>query len=339
MLAPLGGWMTETRVSIVLRGLAAGVVVCASSMGCGGGSTSAHDAGLDAGSVDAAVDTAVDAFVPPVVPDAAIDVAPDAPPDVREQLADAAISCTEAGTCAAPGTCCNGICVDISKDPRHCGMCGRACTAAQFCTGSACAEAIFANVCGNPNATVVKDIYPADNDAAAAIGAALMMSCTPPTVVVARDQGEAGVLSGGGRPLAGAGTSYLIGGGNFGQHAVDYLDKTDMTPVFLTGNDTNIIFHNRATGEVVASAPSNTLTDGHDFFYVQLFVEPLSGTLCVSAIGMHAQGTVAGGFWLSTEMIPKRAMYTDTWYAYEWTDSGDNKPSATDTFRLVAHGR
>jgi hypothetical protein len=198
---------------------------------------------------------------------------------------------------------------------------------------------VFANLCGNPNATVIKDQYEADNNAAAAIGAALTMSCTPPTMVAARDQAETGVLTPSGRPLAGSGTTYLIGGGNFGQRAVDYLDKTDMTSVFLTGDNTNIKLHNRGTGEVVLSVPVSSINDGHDYFYIQMFVEPLSGTLCVSAVGMFAPGTVAGGFWLSSEIIPKRAMYTDTWYAFEWTDSGDKIPNAPDTFRLVAHGR
>jgi hypothetical protein len=313
------------------------VVAFAMNLGCGTDAAPPRDGGADGApvTVDAARDAAVDAPVTPVV-----DAAPEGPPrDVREVLLDAAVLCTEAGTCAAPWTCCSGICVDTSKDPRNCGACGTACSAVQFCTGTACTEAVFANICGNPNAVVIKDQYPADNDTAAGIGTALMTSCMPPTMVMARDQGEPGVLSGGGRPLAGSGTSYLIGGGTFGQRAVDYLDKTDMTPLYLTGDSMKIELHKRGTGEVVVSAPPSTLNDSHDYFYVQLFVEPLSGTLCVNSIGMFAPGTVAGGFWLSTEIIPKRAMYPDTWYVYEWTDSGDKIPNAADTFRLVAHGR
>jgi hypothetical protein len=326
--------MTEARVAIWLRWSLAGVVALAVNLGCGTDVATPRDGGPD-GAL-ATVDAAVDAPVKP-----AADAAPEGPPrDVREVLLDAALPCTEAGTCADPSsTCCNGGCVDTHKDPRNCGACGQACSAIQFCTGMACTDAVFANICGNPSATVIKDPYPADNDTAAGIGAALMTSCMPPTVVMARDQGEPGVLSPGGRPLAGSGTSYLIGGGSFGQRAVDYLDKTDMTPLFLTGDSMKIELHNRGTGEVVVSVPPSTLNESHDYFYVQLFVEPLSGTLCVNSIGMFAAGTVAGGFWLATEIIPKRAMYTDTWYAYEWTDSGDKIPNAADTFRLVAHGR
>jgi len=337
--------MSEARLAIVLRGLAAGVVVWASSAGCGGGSNVAasHDGGPDG--PPAAIDAPVDAPVTPAPPDAAaaadapVPGPPDGPPDIREQLVDAPVLCSEAGSCAAPWTCCGGICVDTSKDPRNCGACGQACSATQFCTGTACSETVFANVCGNPSAVVIKDPHETDNNAAAAIGTALMMSCTPPTAVVTRDQGEPGVLSPSGRPLAGSGTSYLVGGGSFGQHVVDYLDKTDMTPVYLTGDGATFELRNRGSSQVVVSGPTSTLTDGHDYFYLQMFVEPLGGTLCVNAIGVYAPGTAAGGFWLATEIIPKRATYTDTWYVYEWTDSGDKIPNAADTFTLIAHGR
>jgi stigma-specific protein Stig1 len=335
--------MTEARGAILLRGLAVGMLVGTSILGCGGGSKTpaSRDAGRGDGGADAAIDAAIDAAVDaPVVPDAAVDVTPDGPPpDVRELFVDAAVGCSEGGTCAAPLSCCNGVCVDTSKDPRHCGACGQTCSATQFCTGTACSETVFANVCTNPNATVIKDQYDPDNNAAAAIGSALTMSCMPPTMVVARDQGEAGVLTASGRPLAGVGNTYLIGGGSFGQRAVDYLDKTDMTPVYLTFDGVTAQFLNRRTGEVLVTTLASALNDGHDFFYLQMFVEPLGGTLCINTIGMYAPGTVAGGFWLSTEIIPKRAMYTDTWYAFEWIDSGDKIPNAADTFRLIAHGR
>lgn len=327
--------MTGPRVAIRL------MVIWAVNLGCGGGSgPPSPDAGGSDGGADGPIDVAApDAPPTPVAPDAPVDTAPAPPPDVREHLVDAAIPCTEGGACAAPLACCNGICVDTSKDPRHCGACGRTCTDTQFCTGTACTETVFANVCANPSATVIKDPYEADNNAAATIGAALMMSCTPPTMVVARDQGEAGVLSGSGRPLAASGTTYLMGGGSFGQRGVDYLDKTDMTPVYLTFDGVTAKFNSRRTAEVLQATPATALNDGHDYFYLQMFVEPLSGTLCINAIGMLAPGTLAGGFWLATEIIPKRAMYGDTWYVYEWTDSGDKIANAADTFRLIAHGR
>ena len=51
------------------------------------------------------------------------------------------------------------------------------------------------------------------------------------------------------------------------------------------------------------------LTAHHDFFYVQLSVEPKSGTLCFSAVGMLSPGTAAAGYYAGVELIPNRAKY------------------------------
>jgi hypothetical protein len=247
-------------------------------------------------------------------------------------------ACSDGG-CTDGLTCCGSSCIDLAKDPLNCGACGRACTLTQFCSGSKCNEAVFANVCENANATVVKDPYDPDNAAGKLVGAALAASCAPPTVVVEKDQGAAGVLDFSNRPLGGVGMTYVTGGGSFGQKTIDYMDKAALTPIYLSGDGTNVEFKVRRTGTTLVTAPITTLTDSHDYFFVELAVEPVSGTLCFSVQGMFGGGTAAGAFWASTEVVPKRATYTDAWYAYEWTDSGDKLPDATDTFRLIAKGR
>jgi hypothetical protein len=257
------------------------------------------------------------------------------PPDV---MPDSAIPCSDAGECGPSLTCCGGVCVDLVHDPRHCGACGHACGTTQFCTGTACSEGTFSHVCDNPNATIVKDPYDIDNAAASQIGGALTMACVPPTKVVMQDQGAAGVLDPAGRPLAGGSTSYLTGGGAFGQRLVDYLDKAALSPLYLTSDGTYFGFRNRITGADVVAALRPTLTESHDYFLVELVVEPTSGTLTIASLGLFAPGTTAAGYWVSTEMIPKRDSYPDRWYVFEWTDSGDKVPNAADTFSLVAHG-
>jgi len=161
----------------------------------------------------------------------------------------------------------------------------------------------------------------------------------PAPTVTEKDQTAVGVLDPDGRPLAGGSTSYISGGGAFGQDLIEYLDKAGVTPIYLTGDGAQYTFRSRQTGQDVVAAPVGTLSDGHDFFLVQLVVEPISGTLSIETMGMLAPGTVAGGFWVASDMVPKRAMYPDTWYLFEWTDSGDKVPDATDTFRMVSHGR
>ena len=270
----------------------------------------------------------------PMTSDASRDAAPD-----LVVMRDAAIPCSETVACPQPFTCCGGTCVDITSDPRHCGSCGQICADTQFCTSTACSDTVFASVCDNPHVTVIKDPYDTDNNAAATIGDALMGTCMLAPMVMARDQGAPGVLDPAGRPLAGGGTSYLAGGGSYGQHVIDYLDRAGLTSVYFINNGTMFGFRNRHTTQDLVWAPASTLTESHDFFLAQVVVEPVSGTLCVSVLGLFAPGTSAGAYWVAAEMIPKRAMYTDSWYIFEWTDGGDKIPNATDTFRLVDHGR
>ena len=313
------------------------LVGCGALCACGGGGSGPADGGRDAlASIDAAVDAPVTAdLAPDAPPDAAPDVMPDLKPDL---MPDLGIPCGDAGECTSPLACC-GLCVDTHKDPRNCGGCGTRCTAMQFCTGTACSELSFANVCSNPNVTVIKDQYDTDNAAAARIASALMATCMPAPTVVEKDQSAEGVLDLEGRPMAGGSTTYVNGGGSFGQRLIDYLDKTGLTPLFLTGDATNVGFRNRLTGENVAWPLRSALTEGHDFFLVELTVEPQGGTLSVAAMGLLAPGTTAAAYWVSTEMIPKRAMYPDTWYVFEWTDNGDKLPGGADTFTMVAHGK
>jgi len=299
---------------------------------CSAGGNPKPDGGADAlAPADTGSDAAVDA---PLSPDLAPDLMPDLKPDL---MPDLGIPCGDGGECQGPLSCC-GFCVDIHKDPRNCGACGTRCSTVQFCTGTACPELSFANVCSNPNVTVVKDPFETDNNAASLIGKALASSCMPPPTVVEKDQASPDVLDGDGRPLAGGSTSYISAGGAFGQHLIDYLDKAGITPLYITGDATNVGFRDR-NGKDAISAPRPTLTDTHDFFLVQLSVEPVSGTLSIAAMGLFAPGTTAAGFWVSTEMVPKRASYPDAWYVFEWTDTGDKLPNAADTFTMVAHGK
>jgi hypothetical protein len=64
----------------------------------------------------------------------------DAPPSI-DAAADDAPGDAPAMTCGMAGPAemtCNGICVDTSSDPRHCGDCTTACSGATSCAGSRC---------------------------------------------------------------------------------------------------------------------------------------------------------------------------------------------------------
>jgi hypothetical protein len=278
----------------------------------------AADAG--GGTVDGAMEAGLDA---------GLDATPPGPP------CDAQAACNSD---ASTVMCCGGYCIDTSKDPANCGQCGNACTAQQFCTGTACDDAIIANVCANAKGTVALDPYDTDNDAGVAIGAALAASCVPATTIVDVSQFATGVTEvGSGRPITGPGNTFITGGGGYGQTGVQYMEQS-LTALYLTGDGTTGQIRKR-DGTAIVDVQGSTLTSQHDFFYVQLTVEPKSGTLCFSGVGMLSPGTLAAGYYVGSVMIPNRSTYTSSWYVYQWDDTnGDSVADNGDTFSLVMQG-
>jgi hypothetical protein len=244
------------------------------------------------------------------------------------------------GPCPDAMTCCSGWCTDTTKDPQNCGSCGNACTLSQFCTGTACDNAILENVCANAHATVVLDQYPVDNEAGAALGAGLANGCMPPVTVSAtpQDSGLAQDLATG-RPLTGPGNTLVAGGGFFGQKAVAYMETNKIAPLSLGTDGTNAWIRNTKTGTNVVLVPNAMLTSQHDYFALEVTVEPTSGTLCFFGYGMLAPGTAAAGYYFQNDVIANRAMFPGAWYVYEWTDTDKSgAPSAGDTFSPIANG-
>jgi Stigma-specific protein, Stig1 len=247
--------------------------------------------------------------------------------------------CEANGSCSDSSlTCCNGFCIDTTKDPNNCGKCGTSCTADQFCTGKSCEDAVISNVCENPNGTVATDAYPEDNTAGSAMGAALSASCMPAVKITSNMQDATGILDpGSGRPITGAGNTLVTGGGGYGQRGVQYME-TSITPVYLWGDGTTGEIRRR-DGSAIVSTPVAMLTSHHDYFYVQVSVEPVSSTLCFSGVGMLGPGTTAAGYFVSSTMLPKVSTFTKQWYVYEWADTNnDAAPNAGDSFTQVAAG-
>jgi hypothetical protein len=247
----------------------------------------------------------------------------------------------DAQACPGPSAaCCAGFCTDTATDPTNCGACGVACTAHQFCTGVQCTDAVIANVCANANATVVLDQYAADIEGGTAIGAALTANCTPPTNVVQRNEDAGGVTAPTtGRPITGPGNTFVSGGGSYGHIGIAYLDMMALTPLYpyVSGNEYDIM--QRSTGAKIVSTTFDALTAQHDYFFVETVVEPISGTLSFSGIGMLAPGTLAAGYYIGANIMPNRANYPLAWYIFEWTDTNGNSiPDAADTFTMVASG-
>ncbi len=252
--------------------------------------------------------------------------------------------CDASDSCEGTLECCGGYCADTRHDPRNCGGCGTACSATQFCTGTGCDNAVFTNVCANAATTVVNDPYTEDIQAGAAIGTALA-SCSDSGVAVAIvPQNKPGVLEpmgdAGQRPNTGVGDTMVAGGSWWGQLSVAYMDGHGLTPVYLTNDGTTSHFFERSTGMPLVTTLDSALTAQHDYFFLELAVEPVSGTLCLFGEGILGPGTAAAGYYGSQVAVPRHATLTAAYYVYEWTDANqDGTPGAGDTFALVAEGQ
>jgi hypothetical protein len=97
--------------------------------------------GSDAGSDVTMPDAGVDASG-----DASTDATADVVDDMATDDASASDSCaprpdasaaSDAG-CASGRLACDGVCVDLASDPRHCGACGNQCLPFQICSAGVC---------------------------------------------------------------------------------------------------------------------------------------------------------------------------------------------------------
>ena len=352
--------LLQSFVGVAAAAAAGGLVLAhcgepprATSGSDGGGSDATGDTGTtpaeagsdsamaDSGTVDSSVqDSGADSSTADVMAQDSATV--DSSPPV-DAAVDTGIPCDDAGMCSGALTCCTGTCVDLHHDPRHCYACGVACTSTQFCTPTGCDEAVFTNVCVNGAATVVNDPYTPDNDAGATMGYALQ-GCTDAGIALAIvPQTQPGVLipdgDAGWQPNTGVGNTLVAGGSWWGQLSVAYMDDHALTPVYFTNDGYTSKIFQRATGLTLVSTPDSMLTANHDYFILEMAVEPQSGTLCLFGQGIFDKGTTAAAYIAATQIIPDRANHPAPWYVYEWVDGDmDGVPNAADTYNLIASG-
>ncbi|MGH7439513.1 MAG: hypothetical protein ACRENE_27810 [Polyangiaceae bacterium] len=245
----------------------------------------------------------------------------------------------QASTCSARLSCCSRVCVDTTLDPRNCGTCGNACGTANFCNGTTCNAAVIANLCDNQRATLVFDPITVDDDATLLVGNALVSACmfdAGVPQVAETDAGEGPAW----RPSTGVGNTYVAMGGAFAQHGAAYFDDNALSTIYLLTDGTTASFNNRKTLAALVTTAVSDLSDHHDYFFLQVAVEPMTGTLEFMGVGILGPGTQAAGYYASAVVLPNYASYTDAWYVYDWTDANnDGTANAGDTFTLVAQGK
>jgi hypothetical protein len=279
--------------------------------------------------------------------------------------------CAVDADCGNGGACCDHTCVDTSSDPSSCGSCGHACGTGEgccdsqctelntladcgscgnvcmdgnFCDGTTCLQPTYPNFCANSKVYVIHDGISADNSSADAMASTITANCAPTTTVTTADQTDATLVDQTtGRPLAGAGVTYVLGGGPFPNKVLRYLESNyKATPIYFDAPDgVNFYWRSRATGSAVAQMPGSACSTTHDQFLVELVTDPMSGTLSLIGYGAcSGKGTKAAAYFYANVILPAAVSYPDSWYVFSWTDgNGNATPDNGDSFTTLAHGK
>ena len=255
--------------------------------------------------------------------------------------------CGDGGVaCAGSFVCCNEHCVDTTLDPKHCGACGATCPTTQFCANasapSVCRTNILAHVCNAKHATFLLDGLPADQEATVLVHGAFAARCTPPPLAKTVSQSvSTAINTTTGQPVVGGGELLVAVGGDSAQRLVNYLEDSGTTRIYNEYDGLNTLWFKRrdASNTVLATVTRSTLTPTHDFFVVEVVLDPISGTLSLVVYGLDSPGTKAGAYYFATTILPSIATYTNGWYLYEWMGiNADGGAGPGDTFTQLASG-
>ena len=248
--------------------------------------------------------------------------------------------------CAGSFVCCNEHCVDTTLDPKHCGACNTTCPATQFCATASsppvCNSNVLANVCNSKNATFLLDGLEADQEATVVVRLAMAARCTPPPMAKSVSQSVSiAINTTTGQPVAGGGELLVAIGGDSAQRLVNYLEDAGTSPVYNEYDGLNTLWFKRrdASNAILATVSKSTLTSTHDYFLVEVVLEPISGTSSLVLYGVDSPGTKAAAYYFANTMLPSIMTYTHSWYLYEWMGVGaDGGAGPGDTFTLLASG-
>lgn len=250
---------------------------------------------------------------------------------------------TEGEECGEGRTCCGGRCIDPSRDIANCGACAvtapeAACDAGEFCSGTACASAVIANVCSNARVAVIRGSLPPDDPSGDLLGQAFAACPTPPVVRTVSQSEPILINPTTGQPVIGPGELVAVAGGPAGQAIARYLEDNRIASVRHLLVEQNFEIHRSSDDAVLASMPAVDSTETHDFALVEVVRDTASGTLVLIVSGFHRSGTAAGAWYFANQMMPSLESFPERYYLYRWTDAGDPGPDSPDEFELLSSG-
>lgn len=269
--------------------------------------------------------------------------------------------------CASGHSCCSLHCVDLDTDSEHCGVCGAACGAGQFCGPSACSDSgaagaggadgaagangnsdacvschdiTLANICAVPRVAVILDGADGNEVAGRALAAAIAAHCDPAPVMREVSQTVTDALNpASGRPISGAHELLIAAGGSFFARLLVYLDAEHVSPIYsFFDGKTTIGFRKASNNQDVVTRDRNESNDDHDFFVIQFLREPKSGSIILNAQGFWLSGTTAATYFFDKEVMPNLSQYDKAWYVYEWKDKDGDKAPDLNEISAVASG-
>lgn len=253
-------------------------------------------------------------------------------------------TCATSQDCPSGFDCCGNRCADIVRDFHHCGSCTADCTADDYCSSLGCRSLSVAASCDTPHMTFVLDGASVDDALTPVVKDALVSLCpSTPTTSVDPETASAALNPVTGQPVSGAGDTVVELGGPYSQKVAHFVEAAGFTRVYDTGDSAKIGFYRHAADggpdPAVVEAPMSTLTATHDYFKIELAVDPISGTRLLQIYGLLAPGTSAAEWFFLNRVLPKLSTFTLRYYVYEWThgDAGA-LPGAGDSFVLLASG-
>jgi hypothetical protein len=186
---------------------------------------------------------------------------------------------------------------------------------------------------------------PVDDALTPVLAAALTSGCpSPPVTTIEPEAASVAINPTTAQPVAGAGDIIVELGGPYTSKVARYVESQGLTRIYDTTPDGNVVgfYAHSADGGAdpeVAVEPFSAFTPTHDFFKIEMVVDPVSGTRIFQVYGIFAPGTVAATWFFQNRVLPNLSAYPLRYYVYEWThgDAGAN-PGASDTFTLIASG-
>jgi hypothetical protein len=174
-------------------------------------------------------------------------------------------------------------------------------------------------------------------------------NCANSQTLVTVTQAESGVMNPvTGQPVGGSGNLVVMLGGTYYQHMIRYLEDSALTRAY-NKYDTNARFFVRGLGgaadSMIVEDSANELSEpnaSRGYFLIESVVDPASHTWALEIYGLGAQGTRAGAWFFSNQVIKNLSTFPKQYYIYKWVDAGSDGgpplPSTDDTFTELGSG-